>query len=228
MRMRKKAWARPELEVCPYFVKEPQAQKGNWRHWFAKEQPLYLELGCGKGVFLAELAALNPQVNFIGIDLSLDVLGVARRNIQARYAQENRKVENIALVAFDIERILSMMDAQDKIERLYINFCNPWPKMRHHKKRLTHTNQLNTYKVFLKDGAELFFKTDDSGLYQSTLRYLAESGFSVLHRTTDLYENGKVPQGNITTEHEQRFTAQGISIKAITARYCANSETIHI
>ncbi len=223
MRMRKKAWARPELAACPYFIKEPEALKGQWKCRFAKKQPLHLELGCGKGVFLAELAARHPEINYIGIDLSPDVLGVARRNIEARYAEENRRVENIALTAYDIERILQIMNAEDEIARVYINFCNPWPKMRHHKKRLTHTNQLEAYKTFLQDGAELCFKTDDSGLYQSTLRYLRESGFEILQHTANLYENGVPPADNITTEHELRFTAQGIPIKAIRARFCKNT-----
>lgn len=156
--------------------------------------------------------------------MSPDVLGVARRNIQTRYEQENRKVENIALVAYDIERILQIMKANDEIDRVYINFCNPWPKMRHHKKRLTHTNQLQTYKTFIKDGAQIHFKTDDGGLYQSTLRYLRESGFEILWYTTNLYENGQPPVDNITTEHEQRFTAQGIKIKAIKAGYHKENE----
>ena len=224
MRMRKKAWARPELEACPYFIKNPQELKGNWSNWFPKKQPLHLELGCGKGVFLSELAVKHPDINYIGIDLSPDVLGVARRNIQTRYEQENRKVENIALVAYDIERILQIMNANDEIDRVYINFCNPWPKMRHHKKRLTHTNQLQTYKTFIKDGAQIHFKTDDGGLYQSTLRYLGESGFEILWYTTNLYENGQPPADNITTEHEQRFTAQGIKIKAIKAGYHKENE----
>ena len=79
------------------------------------------------------MAAKHPDINYIGIDLSPDVLGVARRNIQARYEQEKRMVENVALVAYDIERILQIMNANDEIDRVYINFCNPWPKMRHHK-----------------------------------------------------------------------------------------------
>jgi len=219
MRMRKKAWARPELEVCPYFIKEPVKIKGNWNQWFTNSQPIHLELGCGKGVFLAEVAFDNPEINYIGIDLSADVLGVSRRNIQTRYESENRKVKNIALIAYDIERILQIIDLKDRIGRVYINFCNPWPKMRHHKKRLTHTNQLEAYKTFMQDGAEIHFKTDDGGLYQSTMRYLKESGFEILWHIENLYENGKAPQGNITTEHERRFREEGIPIKAIKARY---------
>lgn len=219
MRMRKKAWARPELAQCPYFIENPTTLKGNWKQWFPKEQPLHLELGCGKGTFTAELAAQHPEINYIAIDISSDVLGVARRNIEARYQSANLPVHNIALMSHDIERILQMLDANDHIEKLYINFCNPWPKVRHHKKRLTHTRQLELYKTFMQHGAELHFKTDDDDLYLATLRYLGESGLEILWKTTDLHGCTDSPQCNITSEHEDRFTAQGIKIKAIVARF---------
>jgi tRNA (guanine-N7-)-methyltransferase len=217
--MRKKAWARPELAQCPYFIENPRALKGHWQEWFPKKQPLHLELGMGKGTFTAELAAQHPEINYIGIDISSDVLGVARRNIEARYQRDNLPVTNIALMSFDIERILEMLDEHDSIEKLYINFCNPWPKVRHHKKRLTHSRQLALYKTFMKHGAELHFKTDDDDLYLATLRYLEESGLEILWHTTDLHSCEDSPQCRITSEHEDRFTAQGIKIKAIVARF---------
>lgn len=219
MRMRTKPWARPELEACPYYVPQPREWKGKWHTWFQKEQPLHVELGCGKGTFTAELAFQNPQVNYLAIDISSDVLGVARRNVQKRFDEGGRPVDNLALTIHDIERILLMMDEHDAVERLYINFGNPWPRGKHQKKRLTHTNQLERYKVFLKDGAEIHFKTDDDGLFRSTLRYLRESGMEVLWQTTDLHNAPDSPQCAITSEHEDRFAAQGIPIKALVARY---------
>lgn len=220
--MRKKQWALPELNACPYYVQSPQAQKGKWNSWFPKKQPIHLELGCGKGVFLAEIARRNPQINYVGIDISSDVLGVARRNIEAAYQEENRPVENIALVMQDIEKILTMMDEHDVVERIYINFCNPWPRGKHRKKRLTHNRQLERYRIFLKDDGELHFKTDDDDLYISTLRYLSEENFEILWQTKDLHAENR-PE-NILTEHEERFSEQGIPIKAIVARYHRTSE----
>ena len=222
MRMRKKQWALPELNACPYYVQNPQEQKGKWNSWFPKKQPLHLELGCGKGVFLAEIARRNPQINYVGIDISSYVLGVARRNIEAAYQEENRPVENIALVIQDIEKILTMMDEHDVVERIYINFCNPWPRGKHRKKRLTHNRQLERYRIFLKDGGELHFKTDDDDLYISTLRYLSEENFEILWQTKDLHAENRTE--NILTEHEERFSEQGIPIKAIVARYHRTSE----
>ena len=224
MRMRRKAWARPELEACEYFVQQPQENKGKWDGWFPKKQPIHVELGCGKGVFIADLAFQNPNVNYIAIDISSDVLGVARRNIESVYAQGNRKVDNIALMSFDIERILLMMDAADMVERIYINFCNPWPKGKHHKKRLTHTRQLEKYKIFLADGGEIVFKTDDDDLYQASIRYLKESGYEITFQTTDLHASDDcMAELKIMTEHEKMFAAQGIPIKAIIA--CCQKST---
>ena len=134
MRMRTKPWARPELDACPYYVKEPREWKGKWHSWFPKKQPLHVELGCGKGTFTAELAFQNPAINYLAIDISSDVLGVARRNVQKRYDEGGREVDNLALLIHDIERILLMMDENDGVQRLYINFCNPWPKGKHQKR----------------------------------------------------------------------------------------------
>ena len=106
---------------------------------------------------------------------------------------------------------------RDKIERIYINFCNPWPKAKHNKRRLTHTKQLELYKKFLKPGGEIFFKTDDDDLYLATLRYLEEAGFTIYYKTTDLHNEQNVE--NVLSEHEIMFMEQGIKIKAIKAKY---------
>ena len=217
MRMRKKAWARPELAECPYFIEEPQALKGKWQEWFPKRGPFHVELGCGKGVFTAEIVRRNPAINYLGIDLSMDVLGSARRNIEQACGEEGRTADNIALTAFDIERITEILEKKDQVERLYINFCNPWPRGKHHKKRLTHTRQLEKYQTFLKEGGEIWFKTDNTDLYLATQRYLTEAGFQILSQTNDLYAQGD-PE-NIVTEHELMFAEQGIPIKRIVARW---------
>ncbi|WP_085834213.1 tRNA (guanosine(46)-N7)-methyltransferase TrmB [Clostridium merdae] len=215
MRMRKKAWARPELAHCPYFISDPEQWKGRWAQWFTEKKPIHLELGCGKGVFLAQLAPLHPEVCYIGVDQSPDVLGVARRNLEEAYGKLEKPVHNVALMAHYIEDMPKVLEIQDQVERIYINFCNPWPKVRHHKRRMTHPNQLDLYKPFLADGAQLHFKTDDDDLYVSTLRYLEEGGFTILRSTQNLHAEDW--EESPSTEHEQMFTAQGIPIKAIIA-----------
>ena len=214
MRIRKKTWARPELSACSYFIAEPQAHRGNWMTCFGNKRPIYLDLGCGKCVFLAEAARQNREVNWIGIDISCDILGVGRRNIAAAYGDE--EPDNIALCSYNIERLQDVFSAGEGIRRIYVNFCNPWTCARAHKRRLTHTRQLETYKTLLDPDGEIWFKTDNNDLYLATKRYFAEAGLEIFFDSQDLLAE-RDPE-NLTTEHEQMFSAQGIKIKALRAR----------
>ena len=217
MRIRYKKWARPELEASPFYIDKPEEYKGRWKEFFRNEnQPIHLELGCGKGQFISKLASDNLNINYIAIDLIDAMLGLAKRNIENTYNEKNLKPENIAITRFDIERIPLILDKQDDIERIYINFCNPWPKGKHRKKRLTHTRQLEKYKTFLAPKSEIFFKTDDDDLFNSSLMYLEECGFEILRKTYDLQKE-PIFENNIETEHEKMFTEQGIKIKALIA-----------
>ena len=181
MRIRRKTWARPELAACPYYIPQPEAQKGHWQEVFSSPRPIHLDLGCGKCVFLAQAAHTHRDVNFIGIDISLDILGVARRNIQEAYGEE--QPDNVALCAYNIERLPQLFAPGEQVERIYINFCNPWPAAGHHKRRLTHTRQLLSYKPLLAPGGEIWFKTDNDDLYLATRRYLSEAGFEIFFDT---------------------------------------------
>ena len=144
------------------------------------------------------------------------MLGLAKRKIEETYKEEEKEIDNVLITRFDIERILLILDAKDKIDRIYINFCNPWPKGKHRKKRLTHTRQLEKYKVFLKEDGEIHFKTDDDDLFASSLLYFEESGFEIIRKTYDLHS--EKDWKNIKTEHEEMFTNQGIKIKALIAK----------
>lgn len=217
MRIRFKPWARPELEASKFYIDNPEDYKGKWKEVFKNDNPIRLELGCGKGSFMANLAVKNPDVNYIAIDVVDAMLGLAKRNIEEKYKEEKREVNNVYLTRFDIERILLIMNEQDNIDRIYINFCNPWPRGKHRKKRLTHTRQLEKYKTFLKENGQIYFKTDDDGLFTDSLGYLEESGFKIIKKTYDL-ENEKDFWDNIQTEHEKMFMEQGIKIKAVIAQ----------
>ncbi len=218
MRIRYKKWARPELEASKFYREEPEKIKGKWKKQFEKEQqPLHLELGCGKGQFMAKLAVENQNINYIAIDLVDAMLGLAKRNIEQTYQEANLEPKNILITRFDIERILLILDQQDEVERIYINFCNPWPRGKHRKKRLTHSIQLEKYKKFLKPEGEIYFKTDDDELFEASLGYLQESGFKILNKTYDLQQD-PIFEKNIETEHEKMFSEQGIKIKACMAR----------
>ena len=217
MRIRYKKWARPELEASPFYIDNPEEMKGKWKTYFGNNHPIYLELGCGKGQFISELASENLDINYIAIDLVDAMLGLAKRNVEAKYKEKNIEPNNIVLTRFDIERILLILEKQDQIERIYINFCNPWPKGKHRKKRLTHTRQLEKYREFLKDNGEIYFKTDDDDLFHSSLLYFEEAGFEVVKKTYDLHTE-PIFEKNIETEHEKMFSEQGIKIKALIAR----------
>ena len=216
MRIRFKKWARPELEASKFYIDNPEDYKGKWRTLFTKKAPLHLELGCGKGGFISELALKNQDINYVAVDLVDAMLGLAKRNIESKYSEANLEVENIIITRYDIERILNIFSKEDNIERIYINFCNPWPRGKHHKKRLTHTRQLEKYKQILAENAQIYFKTDDDNLFCDSLSYFKEAGFEVEKKTYDLASESDF-WDNIQTEHEKMFSEEGIKIKALIA-----------
>ena len=219
MRIRYKKWARPELEASKFYRDNPEDLKGKWKEEFKNSKnPLYLELGCGKGQFISKLAVQNQDINYIAIDLIDAMLGLAKRNVEKEYKNNNIEPENVLLTRFDIERISLILGKEDNIERIYINFCNPWPKGKHRKKRLTHTRQLEKYKEFLAENGEVYFKTDDDGLFESSIEYFKEAGFEILKLTRDLHNEDIFDGKNIQTEHEKMFSEQGIKIKALIAK----------
>ena len=217
MRIRFKPWARPELEASEFYRDNPEELKNKWIQEFKnKENPIHLELGCGKGNFISQLAVQNPKTNYIAIDLVDAMLGLAKRNVEQVYQEQNKEIDNVILTRFDIERITLILGEKDNIKRIYINFCNPWPKGKHRKKRLTHTRQLEKYKTFLAEGGEIYFKTDDDELFEGSLGYFEEAGFTIIKKTYDLHKE-PIWENNIETEHEKMFSEQGIKIKALIA-----------
>lgn len=218
MRIRFKKWARPELEASPFYVNSPEELKGRWKDKFKNpSQDIHLELGCGKGTFISNLAIQKSNINYIAIDLVDAMLGLAKRNVEQVYKDAEKEVTNVLLTRFDIERIGLILSKEDQIKRIYINFCNPWPRGKHHKKRLTHTRQLEKYKEFLSDNGEIYFKTDDDELFSASLNYFKESGFDIEKLTYDLHKE-PIFENNIETEHERMFSEQGIKIKALIAK----------
>lgn len=220
MRIRFKKWARPELEQSEFYIDNPEEHKGKWKKLFENNSPIYLELGCGKGSFISQIACNNQNINYIAIDLIDAMLGLAKRNIESAYKEANEEINNVYITRYDIDRILDIFDKNDKIERIYINFCNPWPRGKHHKKRLTHTRQLEKYKTFLTENGKVYFKTDDDNLFSDSLGYFKEEGFTIEKITYDLSSETDFWNGekNIETEHEKMFMNEGIKIKALIAK----------
>lgn len=218
MRLRRKPWARPELAAWQYFIDEPQSQRGDWRKKFARpEQPVYLELGCGKGNFIAQLAPAHPEINYIAIDLKSEVLVLAKRQVEKGFEKVDREIDNFLLMSWDIERLNWIFDPnQEQFSRIYINFCNPWPKERHQKHRLTYFRQLLTYRPFLTEDGEIWFKTDDDALFEDSIGYFGQAEYEITYLTRDLHASGF--SENVLTEHEIMFSSKGIPIKFLIAR----------
>lgn len=171
---------------------------------------LYVELGTGKGDFITQIAERNPQINFIGLEVEKTCVLVAARKVR------EKNLSNVRLIVFDINNIAEIF-AKHEVDRLYINFCDPWPKKRHAKRRLTHVRFLEMYRKILKVGGEIYFKTDNRGLFDFSLEQFAEAGLEVRDVTNNLHENE--PPDNIRTEYENRFSAEGVPINFCIARF---------
>lgn len=215
MRIRKKKWAEPELAACRYYTNEPEQYRGRWKEFFGNDNPIELEIGCGKCTFAAEKAKRNPGVNFIAMDIKSDMLGVGRRNIERIFAAEGRTPDNIALARCNVEEIDKAIGKDDHIAVMYINFCNPWPRTKHQKRRLTYPKKLRMYRDFLTQDAVIYFKTDNDELFEDSIAYFKEAGYHIRYLTRDLHHSDV--KDNIVTEHEQMFTDEGVPIKYLEA-----------
>lgn len=209
MRLRKKWWARPEMDSSPLVVTDPRGHKGSWSQVFNNNNEIYLELGCGRGGFITQKALEDKSKNYIGIDLKDEVLIYALKKLQ------QQELENVRLIPLNIAWVGEIFD-KDEIGRIFINFCNPWPKLRHNKRRLTHNRFLSMYKSFLKPGGEIWFKTDDKGLFEDSIEYFKESGFEIGFLTYDLHNSGF--EYNIVTEYEAKFTSLGMNTMFLIGR----------
>lgn len=180
-------------------VSEPEKLKGKWREKFESNYPLHLELGTGKGTFLARMAEKNPQINYIGLERVPDII------YRAALKNEVARLPNLRLVLADAEHLACYFQANE-VDRIYLNFSDPWPKKRHAKRRITHPRFLLVYRHILKEGGEIFLKTDNLDFFEFSLLSLAASGFSLQKITYDLHAG---LSENIMTEYEQKFASEG-------------------
>lgn len=213
MRIRKKPHTDEKLQNFLDFVTVEEIgeeKKGTWKKIFGDDltKDLFVELGMGKGDFITQLAEKNPDKNFIGLEMEKEVVLKAARKI----AEKNLK--NIRLAVFDINKITEIF-ADHEVDRLYINFCDPWPKKRHAKRRLTYIKFLEMYRKILKPNGEIHFKTDNRNLFDFSLEQFAEIGFEVREVNFDLHKNE--PAENIRTEYENKFSSQGVPINRCVA-----------
>lgn len=206
MRLRKKPHTLEKLENFSDFVtieKIDSSRAGNWQKIFGNENPIQVELGTGKGDFITQMAEQNPQINFVGLEMEAEVVLKAARKIQ------EKNLPNVKIIVFDINHVEEIF-APNEIDRLYINFCDPWPKKRHAKRRLTYIKFLQMYQKILKPHGEIHFKTDNHPLFDFSLEQFELANFKVRDVSYDLHANE--PPENIRTEYENRFSAAGVPI----------------
>ncbi len=203
MRLRKKPGIREALRDFAGIVVAPRPG-GGWDGEFGRKAPLHVELGVGKGSFISELAAREPGIDFVGIEAQPEVLFQAAKKVAAR------EVRNVRLLDFDVSGIVDIF-APGEVSRLYINFCDPWPKKRHAKRRLTAARFLEKYRAIMAAGGDLFFKTDNAALFAFSLEEFAQAGLEVRNATNDLPAGG-AGGNDIMTEYERRFRGLGVKI----------------
>ena len=201
MRMRKKKHREDRLDACSHLLIEDITKYDkSLMEVFETKRPLHIEIGCGKGKFITELTARNPEINYIAFEKNLDVLVLASEKIK------NAGLTNVRFVAGDAG-ILEQMNAANEIERIYINFCDPWKKARQAKRRLTHENFLKIYEKLLINGGEVHFKTDNTKLFEFSLTSFSAYGLMMKNITLDLHNSDF--EGNIMTEYETLFSEKG-------------------
>ena len=211
MRMRKKKNCAARIERCGDIrITDPEVHKGKWSEVIGNDNPIHVEIGCGKGSFVVGMAKMHPDVNFIAIEKVEDVIVMAMEK-----AIEN-EVSNVLFMDLDAERIEDFFE-KGEIERIYLNFSDPWKKSKQAKRRLTHKNFLDRYKKVLNSGSYIWFKTDNRKLFEFSLNSFCAEGFKLQNITLDLHDSGF--EGNVITEYEQRFIDLGQPIYRLEATF---------
>lgn len=212
MRLRNVTGSREAIAESQYVIHDPQEHRGSWHEVFGNSHPVRIEIGMGKGRFIMDLARQNPDINYIGIEKFSSVL------IRGVQKQEADPLPNLYFIRMDAEEITSVFGAGE-VERIYLNFSDPWPKDRHAKRRLPSREFLRRYgEILIPDGV-VEFKTDNHDLFQFALAELEPAGWKIVQMTEDLHHDDRMMQGNVMTEYEERFSSKGNPIyKYIVAR----------
>lgn len=202
MRLRNITGSREIIAASEYVIQEPEKYKGSMKTLFQNENPLHIEIGMGKGRFIMELAALHPEMNYIGIEKYSSVL------LRAIQKMEENELSNLKFIRMDAEDITEIFD-KGEVDQIYLNFSDPWPKDRHAKRRLPSKEFLSRYDRILKKDGKLEFKTDNRDLFDFALEQLPLAGWEAEKVTFDLHHDEEMKEGNIMTEYEEKFSAMG-------------------
>lgn len=211
MRLRHIPGAEKMIEESPYVAHQPEEKKGRWSETFGNQNPIEIEVGMGKGKFITEMAARNPEINYIGIERYSTVLVKALRKRE----QSELPLKNLYFMCIDARK-LSEVFAPEEISRIYLNFSDPWPKDRHAGRRLTSPQFMAVYDQFLRKDGIVEFKTDNRELFDYSLEAIPEAGWKLLYSTFDLH-NSDLVEGNVMTEYETKFSAEGKPICKLAA-----------
>ena len=202
MRLKNVPGARDVIAESSLVVHEPEKQKGNWQQVFGNDHSVHIEIGMGKGRFICEMAKTHPDINYIGIEKYSSVL------LRAIQKMEEEPLPNLLFIRMDAENIDEVFGL-DEVDRIYLNFSDPWPKDRHAKRRLPSKEFLARYDRFLKKDGVLEFKTDNRGLFDFAVEELPQAGWKLVKITYDLHHDEEMMQGNVMTEYEQKFSSMG-------------------
>lgn len=208
MRMRKKKNIDKRIEQCSdVLATNPSSIKGKWKDFFENDNPIYLEIGCGKGRFILTHASNNPNINYIGIELEPSALIIATEKAQTM------DLDNLIFINYDANKLNDIF-LDDEISRLYLNFSDPWPARKYEKRRLTHTHFLEIYDKILCKNAQIHFKTDNQHLFEFSLEQFTRNSWYLQNLSLDLHKTNRV---NVMTEYEEKFSNLGFRINRVEA-----------
>lgn len=206
MRLKNIKGASEKVQNGKYIINNPNEYKGKWHKLFNNNNPIYIEIGMGKGKFILENALMNPNINYIGIEMYDSVV------LRAIQKTDELELSNLYLIRMDARLIEEVFDRE--IDRIYLNFSDPWPKDRHAKRRLTSPIFLSIYDKIFKDKCKIIMKTDNNHLFEYSLNSLEEYGYKIIYKTDNL---DVLNEDNIMTEYEERFYKLGIKINKLVA-----------
>lgn len=235
MRLRNIPRAGSVISAHAAVINEPKNEKGNWKNIFGNDRPIHIEIGMGKGQFLMKMAELHPEINYVGIERYSSVLLRALERYdtfassvgseapgtpaagasagldaaeKAEVPETAKRIANIRFICMDA-MCLADVFAKGEVEKIYLNFSDPWPKARHARRRLVSKEFLEVFGKVLPTGGMVEFKTDNVGLFDFSLRQAEEAGWKILAVTCDLHHDEEMNQGNVMTEYEEKFSAKG-------------------
>lgn len=211
MRLRNIPGAEEVVSASEFCIQTPTELKGKWAEFLGNQNPIHIEVGMGKGRFLMDLAAANPDINYIGIERYTSVI------LRAVQKMEEQPLSNVHFLCIDAATLPDIF-AQNEVSRIYLNFSDPWPKDRHARRRLTSAEFLARYDLLLTQDGRIEFKTDNQDLFTFSLETLAESEiFKLQASTRDLHHDVVLCEGNIMTEYEEKFSSMGNPICKLIA-----------